>query len=153
MNAHDFLKTQHREVEELYTAFESAGENEKEAIGKQILTALTVHAEIEEELYYPELEAVGETELADEYRAEHAAVKAQILRLATKDADDEEYAPSMKALMESVLMHVQEEEEEGFPMVEQLVGMERLQELGPQLEARATALEESTIKRLWAAIT
>jgi hemerythrin superfamily protein len=153
MNAHDFLTTQHREVENLYTQFESASEDAKTELGKQILTALTVHAEIEEELYYPELEAVGETELADEYRAEHAAVKAQILRLATMDADDEEYTPSMKALMEAVLMHVQEEESEGFPMVEQLVGVERLQELGPQLEARATTLEESALKRLWASIT
>lgn len=153
MNAHEFLKQQHREVENLYTEFEVAAEDAKTEIGKEILTNLTVHAEIEEELYYPELEAAGETELADEYRAEHAAVKAQVARLAMMDAEDEEYAPSMKALMEAVLMHVKEEEEEGFPMVEQLVGAERLAELGPQLEARATELKESTIKRLWASLT
>lgn len=153
MNAHDFLKQQHREVENLYTEFEVASEDAKTDIGKEILTNLTVHAEIEEELYYPEFEAVGETELADEYRAEHAAVKAQVARLAMKDAEDEEYAPSMKALIESVLMHVKEEEEEGFPMAENLIGAERLEELGPQLEARSKELKESTIKRLWATMT
>ena len=60
MNAIDMLEQQHREVEELFEEFEGAGEGAKktkERLCREIADALAIHAEIEEKLFYPEVEA------------------------------------------------------------------------------------------------
>jgi hemerythrin superfamily protein len=153
MNANEILTQQHRDVERLYTEFETASGNEKKELCRQILRDLTVHAEIEEEFYYPELEKAGHKELADEYRAEHTAMKTQIAKLSTMKMEDDALEPTMKAMMESVLHHAKEEEEGAMPKMEEAVSEGTLTELGPKLEARTRELRESTAKRLWAAIT
>jgi hypothetical protein len=153
MNAHDFLKQQHREVEQLYDAYQSAADESKHEIGKHILTSLTVHADIEEEIYYPEIEQAGDKQLMDEYRAEHAALKLHITRLSLLNPADEEYEATMTALMEAVTQHVEEEEDEGMPEAETLLSVEKLEDIGTRLEERSQELEESTIKRMWASIT
>lgn len=153
MNANELLTEQHREIERLYTEFETVTGERKKELCKQLLRDLTVHAEIEEELYYPELEKAGHKELADEYRAEHAAMKTNIAKLSIMKMDDERLMPTMKAMMEEVMHHAKEEEEEAMPKMEEAVSEGALTELGPKLEARAKELKESTAKRLWAAIT
>lgn len=153
MNANDLLKKQHREVEKKYKQFLKAAPSERSEIGKDILTDLTAHAETEEEFYYPALESAGEDNVAAEYRAEHAAMKVHIARLTMMDAEDRGYAPTMKALMESVIMHAQEEETEGMPRTERLLGREKLEALGPKMENRFMELKGSALKRLLAAIT
>jgi hemerythrin superfamily protein len=153
MDANEFLMQQHREVENLYDEYQEATGEAKHECGKQILTALTVHADIEEEIYYPAVQEAGDKQLVDEYKAEHAALKLHISHLAMKTSVDEEYEATMTALMEAVNQHIEEEEEEGMPEAENLLGEAKLMELGSKLEERAKELEESTIKRLWATIT
>lgn len=143
----------HRELEDAYTDFVAAEGEEREELAKQILTDLTVHAIVEEEFYYPLLEEAGEKALADEARAEHEGVKVYIAKLSMMDVDSEEYAPAMKAMMESVLHHVAEEESTAMPRMEEIIGTERLEEMVPEMEARKEELRESTMKRLFAAIT
>lgn len=152
MNAHELIREDHEEVRDLYSQFEAAAGEEREELGRQILTALTVHTAVEEELYYPAFAAAGEQDTATEYEAEHAEAKALINELVRMDAADEEYAPTMKALMEAVESHMDEEESEGMPLAETFLSEEDLALLGAKMEARKQELEESTIKRLWASI-
>lgn len=153
MNANELLKKQHREVEQKYQRFLQAAGTEREEIGRDILTDLTAHAEIEEELYYPALEVAGERSVADEFRAEHAAARTLIAKLSMMDTEDAAYEPTMRALMEAVMAHSREEESDGMPQAARMLGRGKLDALGPKMEARFRELKESTLKRLWAAIT
>jgi len=152
MNANDLLMQDHRELEETYTDFVAAEGEEREDLAKKILTDLTVHAAIEEEFYYPELEAAGEKALADEYKAEHQGAKVFIAKLSLMSIDNDEYAPNMKALMETVTQHVAEEESTAMPRMEEIIDTERLEAMVPEMEERKRELQESTIKRLFAAL-
>lgn len=151
MNATDLIRQDHQAARELYERFEAAMSEERTDIGTELLKELTVHAIIEEEIFYPALENAGEKPIIDEYRAEHAAMKSEIARLSRFDAADEEYGPSMKALMDTVNHHIEEEESGGLPAAETVLSEGELEVLGQQMEARKGELEDSTIKRLWAA--
>lgn len=151
-NAHDLLREDHRSAEAHYDAFLATSGTEREEHSDKLLEELTVHAALEEELYYPLLEEAGEKDLAEEFKAEHGAVKTQIARLKLMDADSDEFEPALKALMEDVMHHVEEEESEAFPMVEKLIGMDKLEEIVPQMLERKEALHGSALKRIIATL-
>ena len=70
------LKEDHRKVEELFKEFESAkGDGRKEKLARQICMELSVHAAIEEEIFYPACEGTVEEDLLEESYVEHDAAK------------------------------------------------------------------------------
>src|SRR5579862_3455781 len=78
MNALQLLKADHQEVAALFQEFETADSGDKAAIAEQVCQKLTVHAQIEEEIFYPAArEALQEEggDLIDEATVEHASVK------------------------------------------------------------------------------
>ncbi|MDQ1812993.1 hemerythrin domain-containing protein [Massilia sp. CCM 9210] len=114
------LTEDHREVEELFKQYEALGEGDndrKKKIADQICTALTLHATIEEEIFYPAVRDAGEDneELVDEATVEHASAKDLIAQLQEMDPEDELYDAKVKVLSEQIAHHVQEEEKEMFP--------------------------------------
>lgn len=120
MDAIALLTGDHREVEELFEQFEKLGERDnakKKQIADQICTALIVHAQIEEEIFYPATrEAVKDADdLLDEAEVEHASAKDLILQIQEMDPEDELYDAKVKVLSEQIEHHVKEEEEEMFP--------------------------------------
>lgn len=150
-NAHDIIKNDHHEVEQMYNRYHLATGKEKKELAHQILTALTIHTDIEERFYYPALTEANKQELVDEFNAEHQSAKVLIGKLRTMNVEEEAYDPNMKALMEAVLHHV-EEEEGAMPEVERLVGIEKLEAIAPDMQARTKELRESGAKRFWAMI-
>lgn len=81
---------------------------------------LTVHAEIEEQEYYPFLRDQDPEEFGDllnEAKVEHASAKDLIAQLSTMGPDDELYDAKFTVLGEYIAHHVQEEEEELFPKI------------------------------------
>lgn len=153
MNAHDLLKQQHQEVAATHAAFKTAPDNDrKEDLAKKILTDLTVHAAIEEELYYPALEEAGEEEMVEDFKKDHNEMKLQVAALTVMDEDWKGYDERMGKLMDSVMAHVSVEESDEMPRAEEILGEARLEELGTKMEARARELQESTMQRLWAAV-
>lgn len=114
------LTEDHREVEELFKQYEKLGEDDndrKKKIADQICTALTLHATIEEEIFYPAVREAGEDneELVDEATVEHASAKDLIAQLQEMDPEDELYDAKVKVLSEQIAHHVEEEEKEMFP--------------------------------------
>jgi hemerythrin superfamily protein len=140
MDAIVLLKDDHKTVEKLFKQFEKAGDDAtqtKRQLVDQIIEELSVHAFIEEQIFYPVArEAVPETEdHVLESLEEHHIVKWVLEELRTMDANDERFDAKVTVLMENVRHHVEEEEQEWFPEVRKGIGRKRLQELGEQMEA------------------
>ena len=106
------LKEDHRDVEKLFKQFESAkGDGRKQKLAHKICLELTVHAEIEETIFYPACEGtVDEDELKEGY-VEHDAAKLMIAEIeANEDADDEFFDTKVHVLQEEIEHHIEEEE-------------------------------------------
>jgi hemerythrin superfamily protein len=117
------LKADHDEVDELFAQYEKQKKKnggQKADLIEKICTALTVHAQIEEEIFYPAArDALDEDgdELLDEAQVEHSSIKSLVEQLQAIDADDELCDAKIKVLSEYVKHHVKEEEGELFPKV------------------------------------
>lgn len=135
MNAINVLTKDHRKVEELFSQIES-GEGDRMEVFKQINDELTLHAQVEETLFYPELELKGETsEQVQHSYEEHLEAKNLLAELSAGNPDDEGWMSKLQKLKESVNHHVQEEESELFPKAEEILGEERLESLGEKIES------------------
>src|SRR4051812_31237943 len=105
------LKADHREVEALFEKFESAkGDGAKQKIALEICLELTVHAQIEEEIFYPACEGKVEEDLIKEAYVEHDGAKVLIAEIEAGGPDDEFYDAKVKVLSEQIEHHVGEEE-------------------------------------------
>lgn len=135
------LKQDHRAVEEALEEFQSAEQEQKQAIAQRICTMLTVHAQLEEELLYPaarESLSRDDRHLVAEARVEHASLKDLIGQIEDREPLDEQYEAKVCVLGEYVKHHVSEEEKELFPRLER--SSLDLQALGERLEARKREL-------------
>ena len=118
-NAFDVLEEDHREVEEWFDEYDElkdSDEGRKGELAEKICLALKVHAQIEEEIFYPRArEATKDDDLLDEAIVEHATVKNMIAEIEEMDVGDELYDAKIRVLGEMVKRHIREEEEELFP--------------------------------------
>jgi hemerythrin superfamily protein len=140
------LMADHDEVEALFKQFQKMKNDgaQKGEIVQQICKALKVHAEIEEEIFYPAArDALAEKngeDLIDEAEVEHASIKSLVEQLQDADLDDELFDAKVKVLCEYVNHHVKEEEGEMFPKVKK-TDLD-LDELGVELMERKQELME-----------
>jgi len=116
----EMLKTDHRHVQDLFTKFEDADKRARASIADETLTALEVHAALEEELVYPAIaEVLDDEDLVNEAREEHHVAKFLIKELRKMDAEDEGFSTKFKVLGELVGHHIEEEEGEMFPQAQE----------------------------------
>jgi hemerythrin superfamily protein len=119
--ATEFLAADHREVHLLFRSYRRlvdavADHGERRPLAEELCTLLTVHAAIEEEIFYPAARSAGvASDLLDEAEVEHATAKALIAQIRDMDADDDLYDAKVKVLGDYVELHVAEEEDELFP--------------------------------------
>lgn len=135
------LRADHREVDRLLEQFEGADAPDKQELAQQIGLALTVHAQIEEELLYPAArEALDpdDAEILNEPDVEHATIKRLVSEVEDATPEDQHFDALMKVIGEYVKHHVKEEESELFPKLE-ATDLD-LQAIGAQLAERKTAL-------------
>lgn len=137
------LKTDHKEVAELVDKYENGrlSKDRKTAVAKQICLALTVHAQIEEEIFYPAAREAtrGGEDLLDEAEVEHGSIKELVAAIENASPDDDElFDARVKVLSEYVKHHVKEEEGQLFPKVRKS-DMD-LAEIGEQLATRKQEL-------------
>lgn len=140
MDAIVLLKEDHKVVEKLFKAFEKAGDNAhatKQKVVDQLIEELSVHAFIEEQLFYPAARTkVPETEdHVLESLEEHHIVKWVLAELTGMEPTDERFDAKVTVLMENVRHHVEEEEQEWFPEVRKGMGRKELGELGDKMAA------------------
>ena len=119
-NVFEMLKSDHRHVQDLFTTFEDADKRTRASIAEETLTALEVHASLEEELVYPAIaEVIDDEETVNEAKEEHHVAKLLMKELHKMDAGDEGFATKFKVLGELVGHHIEEEEGEMFPQAEE----------------------------------
>ena len=142
----ELLAADHRRVEDLFEQYESAKDDEDEArtqIADRICKELTVHAQLEEEIFYPWLKEnldSEDMEVVEEAYVEHATAKDLIAQIEGAGGPDAEYDAKVKVLSEYIKHHVKEEENEIFAACS---GMEEaLDELGQEMAARKPELAE-----------
>jgi hemerythrin superfamily protein len=140
------IKADHRTVEKLFREYEEAGDRaykSKQQLVEQIIKELEVHATIEEETYYPAVEAKAKKdgkELIAEAVEEHHVVKVLLGELAMLSSEDDAFDAKVTVLMENVRHHVEEEETELLPQSEEILGKEELTRLGEEMAARKQQL-------------
>src|SRR6202012_763223 len=97
LDAVALLKADHRKVEDLFAKFEAAkGDGKKRALAEEICMELTIHTQIEEDVFYPACEGKVEEDLLKEAYVEHDAAKVLIAEIEAGGPDDKVYAAKGK---------------------------------------------------------
>jgi hypothetical protein len=144
LDAIKLLTADHRDVKGLFQEYQrlvdhDAEDDEKQPIAEQICAMLSVHAQLEEEIFYPAAkEAIKDPDLVDEATVEHASAKDLIAQLRESNPIDELYDAKVKVLGEYIDHHVKEEEGELFPQARR-AGMD-LAAIGERLDQRRMEL-------------
>jgi hypothetical protein len=144
VSAIDLLEEDHQQVDGFFEEYENLQDaSEKESIALKICLALTVHTQIEEEIFYPAArKAIERAELIDEAIVEHASAKQLIAEIEDMEAGDELYDAKVKVLGEQVRHHVEEEEDKLFPEIKS--SELDLEALGKKMAERKVALLQET---------
>ena len=134
------LRADHKAVSELFEQFESTrSATKKKAIVAKICQELTVHAQIEEEIFYPAIkQALKDKELVPEAQVEHDSVKSLIAQVEGAEPDGEMYDAKVKVMAEYVKHHVKEEQNEMF--VKAKASKANMAELGARMMERKQEL-------------
>ena len=122
-DACDLLDADHRAVKKLFVAYDELSSSQsksalakKASLAREICNELTVHATIEEEIFYPPVRAaIKDDALLDEAEVEHASCKALIAEIEAGNPADPMFDAKVKVLGEYIDHHVKEEREEMFP--------------------------------------
>jgi hemerythrin superfamily protein len=149
----ELIREDHRKVQELFEQFEEAEERRQmQRIVETALRELEMHADLEEELFYPALrDEMEEEEKLDEAEEEHHVARLLIAELKKMNPKDERYRAKFKVLAESVKHHIKEEESSVLPEAERSLDgadlgeqmAERKQELQHQSGARRSKTRQS----------
>jgi hemerythrin-like domain-containing protein len=134
MKATKLLEQQHRKVKALFKKLES-GRSDPAPLLQELANDLIAHMAIEHELFYPAVQSIDRSLIAEAFE-EHSLAELALKRLLATDVGDESFKARVVATKELIEHHVKEEEEELFPKVEKKLGDEKLEALGKQMKAR-----------------
>lgn len=111
------LRADHQRVGALFAEYKgSRSAARKKQIVSQICTELSVHAQVEEEIFYPAVKrALKDKVLVPEATVEHATLKTLIAQVEGQTPDGEMFDAKIKVLAEYVKHPVKEEQGEMFP--------------------------------------
>jgi hemerythrin superfamily protein len=145
------LKKDHQTVKALFSEIEELSPRasaKKMQLFEQLKTELSIHARIEEEIFYPAVHSLRAKEAKErvfEAYEEHAVVKLLLAQCEESIGDERTFDAKMKVLRDIVLHHAKEEEKEIFPQAQRNLPSEKLDDLGAALEARKVALEKGDL--------
>jgi hemerythrin-like domain-containing protein len=143
----DLLDADHKAVKKMFKDFDSLCESRARNAGqlrmdlaREICTELTIHTQLEEEIFYPALrEAIKETDLLAEAEVEHQTAKDLIAQIQAAEMVDEAFDAKVKVLGEYIDHHVKEERNEIFPKARSAKKLD-LVAMRAEVEARKEAL-------------
>jgi len=145
MDAVALLKADHRQVEEWFEQFgKSRSSAKKQQLATNICLALTIHTQIEEEIFYPAfLEATEDKDMHHEAMVEHEGAKRLIAELQGMKPEDDYFDARVTVLSEMIKHHVKEEEQAGGMFAEAKKSKMDLKALGEQLSAKKMELQRN----------
>jgi len=160
MNAIKLLMQDHKKVRQLLTELEGTttrNVRDRQRLVQEISNEVNVHAQIEEEIFYPAFkEAAKKTEDTDmffEAAEEHHVVEMVLPELEAADPASDEFTAKAKVLKELIEHHAGEEEKEMFKRARTLMDEDELEELGTRLEERKMELMGEELEMVGAGAT
>ncbi len=133
MDPIELLTRQHEEAERLFQQVAVATGDERTHLFRRLAYLLTLHTQLEERFFYPEVKLAKTSDLVQHSYDDHAESKALISQMLHLDVSDMQFEPALIRLRESVEAHVAEERSILFPQVRQLLSTEHLMRLGNEL--------------------
>ncbi|MBX7174573.1 MAG: hemerythrin domain-containing protein [Pyrinomonadaceae bacterium] len=147
MNITELLTEDHRDAESLITQLEGGGDRETFT---KLKNALILHTQIEEDIYYSALEDFEETEeFIEEARQEHNDIENTLDEMGSTEIPSDEFQELLFQLKESVEEHINEEENQLFPLSESLLGIETLEEMGEKAEQMKSKTESKQLQKFF----
>lgn len=145
-DAIEMLRQDHRKVQQLFQEFEQSDDTAAQRqIAQTAIRELEVHATLEEEIFYPAaMEELDEPDLINEAQEEHHVVKILANELKKMRGNEERFKAKFTVMAESVKHHIQEEEGELFPQIQDKMDT---QEVGQRLEERKQKLQSKAAGR------
>ena len=151
------LKNDHKQIRKLFKQFQAVGEDAEKRKGdivKQIIEELQVHTYLENECMYPEVRKLLpdlEDDILESYEEHHVA-DVLVAELYAMKPSDERFDAKTTVLIENVLHHIEEEEQEWFPKVREGLGRKQLQDLGARMnemreKAPRSPVQPSALKK------
>jgi hemerythrin superfamily protein len=148
MNAFQLLKEDHQKVSGLFQQLEPTTERAEKTrteLFAKINEELSIHAQIEETIFYPAIKQAAETrDIVLEGFEEHHVVKMLLKELEAMPVDTEEWAAKLKVLQENVEHHVEEEEGEMFPKSREVLSEDEINQLGMRMEELKKQLKQQS---------
>jgi len=147
MRATTLLKKDHRIVSGLLMTLEMTPKFNgmvRKTLFEQIRNSLMMHTQVEEEIFYPAVRNLafgGESGKVDEAYHEHQMVKDLLNQMSNMDTMSDEFDRKLAMLKQNIQHHVEEEENEMFPLVTSRMSTERLEDLGQRLHNRKMSLK------------
>ena len=136
------LKEDHRRVRDLFQEYQAATDpRTKRELAEEACTELETHAQLEEQIFYPAVNDDSDEgpALVQEALQEHQQVKDLIVTLREMGPDNHDFDATFRALMQNVEHHVEEEENQMFPLAEQAL-VEDLDELKDEMQELKKAI-------------
>src|ERR1043165_9881734 len=150
MNAFQLLKEDHQKVSGIFQQLEPTTERAEKTrteLFAKLNEELSIHAQIEETIFYPAIKEAAETrEIVLEGFEEHHVVKMLLKELEAMPVDTEEWAANFKVLQENVEHHVEEEEGEMFQKARDVLSEDEINRLGEQMEEMKKQLQQQMKK-------
>ncbi|HEY2381981.1 MAG TPA: hemerythrin domain-containing protein [Terriglobia bacterium] len=141
------LKEDHKNVKGLLQRLEKTTEDdteERDELLAEVETEITVHTQIEEEIFYPAFKDAirqeSQARLYFEALEEHHVVDLVMPEIKSTDTASEKFAAKAKVLKDLIEHHAEQEETEMFPKARKTLGAARLRELGQELADRKSEL-------------
>ncbi|MEO7774781.1 MAG: hemerythrin domain-containing protein [Steroidobacteraceae bacterium] len=149
LDAVALLKADHRQVADWFEEFKKARlATRKQSLASSICSALRVHTQIEEELFYPAfIAATGNEDLHHEAIVEHDGAEKLISEISASSPSDEYFDAKVKVLSEMIKHHVKEEEQPGGMFAEAKRAKMDLAALGAEMASRKAELESLSNRR------
>jgi hemerythrin superfamily protein len=146
-NALEMLRTDHRNVQALIQRFQrTADQREQRELCDQIVDELSVHTALEEGVFYPFIrESTEEVQLLEEANVEHTTAKDLLEQIQEQEPGSPRLQALVKVLGEYVALHIKEEEEQLFPLVQE-IGVD-LDALGEELSEQKETLRNGEARR------
>jgi hemerythrin superfamily protein len=136
MEAIQLLIADHRKVRNLFDQFKAQTDRSHQIrVFSQIFNELQMHTRIEESVFYPACNEFPECqELVEDALEDHQTVKDQLAEIRALSQDSDQFVMMVEDLMDDVEDHVEEEEQEFFPLVRELMQESELLRLGERME-------------------
>jgi hemerythrin-like domain-containing protein len=137
VDAMAMLQEDHQRVRDLFQEYDAARDpRAQRVIAEEACTEIELHAQMEEEIFYPAVEEaieVDQQELVEDSLREHQAMKDVIRELREMGPDDPQFAAKFHELQVLVEHHVAKEDAEMFPLAQEALA-EDLDEMSAEMQ-------------------